>query len=427
MGNITMSRKERKQLIVFNELKKRVITQIEAASRLSLSTRWVRAKYKRYLQQGDAGLVHTNRGKPNGRKWDGPERTMAINLLKSDDWDGFGPTFAVKKLKQLHGIHINKETLRGAMLEEGLCGAWRRKNRRLKHRKRRERKEQLGQLVQLDGSPHDWFEGRAPWCTLLVFIDDATSRILWLQFATSESMLEVMRATKAYVQQYGAPHEFYVDYGRVFSVNLNNPERDKKTQWERAVCSIGSGVIHARSPQAKGRVERANGTLQDHLPKELRLAGISSIEDANRFLAESTFIQDHNQAYAVEPAMHGNVHKTVLDEDLNDALLIKEERVLTNDYTVTYKRRIFQLIVRQPAIIRPKQKVTINTHLDGSISLSVRRTNLLFKELLSLPIRIENEKVVKPYKSRKPSENSRRWVSGILPRGAQESALGRVG
>lgn len=262
MGKITMSKKERKQLVVFNKLKQGEITQVEAALKLDISARWVRKKYKRYVLQGDAGLVHANRGRSSTRGWDEAERSYAMDLLKGD-WHDFGPTYTSKKLKLLKGIFVSKETLRKAMIDEGICGTWQRKKRRIKHRKRRERRERVGHLVQLDGSPHDWFEGRAPWCTLLVFIDDATSRILWLQFATGESTLEVMRATQEYTKRNGAPHEFYVDYGSVFSVNLNNSERDKKTQWERAVASLGSEVIHARSPQTKGRVERSNGTMQD--------------------------------------------------------------------------------------------------------------------------------------------------------------------
>lgn len=159
----------------------------------------------------------------------------------------------------------------------------------------------------------------------------------------------------------------------------------------------------------------------------MRLAGISSIEAANKFLAEGSFIRDHNEEYAVKPAKQGDIHKMVLEDDLSTAFRIKEERVLTNDYTVTYKRRVLQLAIRQPAIVRPKEKVTINTHLDGSITISIRKVDLAFYEISDRPAKQREEKIVKPYKPRKPSENSRRWVSGTLPRYPNEQAPGRVG
>jgi hypothetical protein len=168
-----------------------------------------------------------------------------------------------------------------------------------------------GMLIQLDGSPHDWFEGRASKCTLIVFIDDATSEILWLEFVKSESFSGVAGATKNYVEKCGRPTSFYVDYGSVFSVNLNNPERCKKTQFERIMKEMNIDVIHARSPQAKGRVERCNKTMQDRLVKEMRLAGISSIKDANRFVRQGDFIKRHNLKFAVPPIQEGNVHKDI--------------------------------------------------------------------------------------------------------------------
>ena len=296
MGYLTMSNKEREQVKVLERLKLKEITQKEAAAKLKISSRWVREKLKRYVEKGDIGLIHKNRGKESVRRWDDKEKQLTIDLLKSD-WHGFGPKFTAEKLKELHKIKVDKETVRKAMMAAGI---WQGKKRRNNHRKRRERRPMFGMMVQLDGSPHDWFEGRAGKCTLLVFIDDATSKILWLEFVDSESTMALLQATKNYIETHGIPHEFYVDHGGVFRVNLNNKDHEKITQWERAVEQMGITVIHAHSPQAKGRVERCNQTMQDRLVKELRLAGISSMEVANAYLRTSHFIEKHNAEFSSE-------------------------------------------------------------------------------------------------------------------------------
>jgi hypothetical protein len=239
----------------------------------------------------------------------------------------------------------------------------------------------LGVLIQLDGSPHDWFKGRGPKCTLLVFIDDATSKILWLEFVASESFEGVAKATKAYLEKHGRPVAFYVDYGSVFSVNLNNPERDKITQFERILKELNIDIIHASSPQAKGRVERCNKTMQDRLVKEMRLAGISSMEAANKFVVSSGFIEKHNTKFGVAPAQEGDAHRSIEGYDLYKTFCSQEERVITNDYTVRYKGKVMQLAKHQPAIIRPKNRVTIREHLDKKLTISIRNYSLNFKEI----------------------------------------------
>jgi hypothetical protein len=243
------------------------------------------------------------------------------------------------------------------------AGIWEGRKSRTKHRKKRERRSMRGIMIQLDGSPHDWFEGRGPKCTLLVFIDDATSQLLWLEFARSENESDVMRATRNYINRHGIPHEFYVDFGSVFSVNTNNPERDKKTQWERAVEELSIKVIHAHSPQAKGRVEKANDTLQDRLVKEMRLAGISSIEDANGFLREDYFIPKHNERFAVAPAQTGDAHRPLIGYDLDIIFCSRETRVLANDHTIVFNKRIFQLDRQQRTIIRPRDLINSSCDL----------------------------------------------------------------
>jgi hypothetical protein len=417
MGNITMSKKERIQLVIFEKLKNGEITRPEAALRLQITPKWLRNKFKRYIECGDQGLVHKSRGKKSPRRWSEKEKDRAIELL-STDWKGFGPTFTAEKLKELYGIEVSRETLRNVMIE---AKVWEKRSSRPKHRKRRERRAMFGQLVQLDGSPHDWLEGRGPSCSLLVFIDDATSNILWLAFAESENLIGVMKATKSYISTFGRPHEFYVDFGSVFSVNLNNEECIKKTQWERAVEELGIKIIHAHSPQAKGRVERCNGTLQDRLIKDMRLAGISSIEAANKFILETSYIAQYNTRFGVSPKIKEDAHMPIDRYDLATVFQIREERTLTNDFTIMYEKRTYQLDDKQPTIIRPKNKITVNTSLDGKITLSIRRVPLKFYEIDRRAKKIIPEKSV-TNKTFKPGENSRRWVSGLSPISTKEES-----
>jgi len=377
MGNLTMSTKEREQLVVFEELKNGQITQLEAANRLKVTPRWIRKKLGRFKNEGASGLVHKGRGKPSRRRWDPAQEALALDLLRGN-WQGFRPTIAAEKLEELHGIKVSKETLRQAMIRAGL---WQGKKARVVHRKRRERSPMFGMLVQLDGSPHDWLEGRGQQCTLLVFIDDATSRLLWIEFVHSESKHAVMTATKNYIQKCGRPIAFYVDFGVVFSVNRNNSNRTKKTEWKRGCEALSIEVKHAHSPQAKGRVERANGVLQDRLVKELRLAGISTIDGANQFLATSKFLDNHNARFAVAAAQSGDAHRPTLGYDLNAILCFKSTRVVANDFVVQFKRRIFQISQTQDIIVRPKDRVLVSELLDGAILLSARDVALSFIEL----------------------------------------------
>ena len=400
-----MSKEELEQATIMEKLTRREITQKEGAKALRITERHVRRKLKAFKQTGSKSLAHKNRKRPSNKKCDSSKEGFAIDLLRSE-WLGFGPTFASEKLFELHGIKMSRETLRKIMIKNEL---WKVHSRKIQHRIRRPRKVCFGMMIQLDGSPHDWFEGRAPKCTLLVFIDDATSKIVWLELVTSESVEDVMRATWNYFKVFGISRSFYTDYGSVFSVNTNNPERDKITQFERAMKELDVEVIHARSPQAKGRVERSNQTHQDRLCKELRLRNISSKEEANKFLQE-IYIHEHNAKFAIQAADATDVHRSIRDINLSNILCIKEARTLQNDFTITYQKRIFQLQAQQKTIIRPKEIIIVNKHLDGSIRLSVRRVDLYFKEI-NERIKIEKQEKVREFKYNKPSENSRKSLS----------------
>lgn len=376
MRIITLSKKESNQIPIFEQLSRKEIHQKVAAERLDLSIRQTRRKLRRYQKGGAASLAHANRGKPSKRRFNKSKKTMIIDLVKRY-YPDFGPTFAAEKLYENHNVSVSTEALRCIMLEAGI---WRKKRKRSKHRKWRPPKEFLGQMVQLDGSDHDWFEGRGPKCTLLTFIDDATSSIGWMELVKSESHQSIMSSTKKYLMHNGRPISLYTDRGKTFKVNANNKENEFITQYERALKELNIKLIHAYSPQAKGRVERSFQTHQNRLTRELRLANISSMEEGNKFLQEH-YMTKHNSKFARVPKQPLDVHMPVEGYDLDNTLCLKNNRVLTNDFTIRYNNRVFQLIKHQQAVVRPKEKITVLDRLDGVIVLSIRGYNLNFKEI----------------------------------------------
>jgi len=391
---IGLSMKEIDQLVIFRKLESGEMTQVAAAKVLGFSTRWVRKKYKRYLKKGNQGLVHQNRGRASPKSWSHKQKDFAMELFDGS-FEGFGPTFAAQKLEEIYNIRTSKETLRKAMISNG---HWSVRRRKPKHRTQRERKSFFGEMMQADGSPHDWFEGRAPKCTLLVFIDDATSYVPSMKFVPSESTKNVMVSFRSYVELFGRPLSLYVDFGSVFSVNTNNEEREKITQFKRACKELDVEIIHAHSPQAKGRVERSNKTHQDRLIKELRLANISTIPEANEFI-QNVYLPQHNKLFAVPAAKKGNVHRPIGNRNLDSIFCIKGVRIVQNDFTLQYNKRILQLTNNQRAVVRPKESVTIHEHFNGSLSLSIRNIALDFIELKSRPLK---QYVHKPEKYYKP-------------------------
>lgn len=397
METYSMSQKEINQISVFERLNNREIKHKEAAMILGLTTRQTKRKLKAFRHLGPKALIHRSRGKPSNNQLD-PEVIGKAIVLIENKYPDFGPTFAAEKLEEDDHLIINHETLRLAMIEAGL---WQPKKKKPTHRQWRERKECFGQLIQLDGSDHDWFEGRGrtPRCTLLAFIDDATSRIVHLEFA-GETTIGVMGATKRYIKKHGIPHELYVDRGKVFKVNLSNEEGDKITQYRRAIEELGSGLAYARSPEAKGRVERLFGTLQDRLVKELRLRNISTINKANEFI-EKEYLPKHNDKYSVAPKSNTNLHRKVGGYDLDEILCIKEKRILASDFTLRHKNKWYQLEKKQKTLLFPKNEITIKTYLDGRVDLSIRETTLFFHEI-DKPIRKELIKSIKQAVKRKP-------------------------
>lgn len=387
---ITMGNREIDRLRVIRDVLDRKLTQTEAAKILRRGERQVRRMCVRVRNKGNRGIIHGLRGRPSNNLLDSEFLEQALGALHDPLWDGFGPTFAQEKLKAWHSITLGVETVRKLMVKTEI---WKSRRHGGRHRAWRPRRMCLGMLTQLDGSPHDWFEGRGPECVLLIYIDDATSQILHGEFVKVEDTLTLMRTTKTYLEKWGRPVAFYVDRDSIYKVNrqasIDEELRDEYplTQFTRAMAELGVEVIPANSPQAKGRVERGFETHQDRLVKELRLRGLSTMGAANRYLWD-VYIPAHNARYAVEPASLSNLHKPLLpDHDLDEILSLRTQRTVFQDFTVRFKKRFFQILEDQPVRVRPKAKILVEVRLDGSIHLRSKDCYLQFKSLPKRPER----------------------------------------
>ena len=377
---IPMSKKELSAVSVFEHLKRKAITQAAAGKLLGLTVRHVRRKLDVYRRSGPQSLVHQLRGRPGNRRLDPAVKARALTIIRKR-YPDFSPTFAAEKLHEEHRIALHPETLRLWMVDADL---WRIGGGPVVSRQWRERRDCVGELVQLDGSDHPWFENRGPRCTLLLFIDDATSCLLHGAFVPDETTKDLLAATRAYLVKEGRPAALYVDRHSIYRVNIHNAEEDKVTQYAKALRELDIALIHARSPQAKGRVERAFGTLQDRLVKELRLAKISTRDAANRFLLE-TYLPKHNAKFAVAPKRETNLHRSLQGYDLPFLLSVREERTVANDFTVQYQTRLFQLEPKQPTILRPGDRVTVHEGLDGVLQMTIRKVPLHCHEIVERP------------------------------------------
>ena len=395
---LNMSNREVDRLRVIRDILDGKLKWCEAAGILGRSERQVARLCAKVRDHGNRGIVHGLRGHPSNHRLDPELLGKALSALHDPLWTGFGPTFAQQKLDTFYGIVLGNTTVRKWMTWTGL---WEPHRRRAKHRSWRQRRSCVGMLVQLDGSPHDWFEGRGAWCVLLIYIDDATSRILYGEFIPVESTLHLMRTAKSYLRKWGRPAALYVDKDSIYNVNREASVDEQLrgegpiTQFTRAMSELGIQVILAGSPQAKGRVERGFDTHQDRLVKELRLRGISNILDGNRYLW-GEYIPDHNRRFAVEPASLTDTHKPLLKcHDLAAILSIQEERQVYNDFTVRYKIRFFQLGPKQPVRVCRGGKVRVQERSDGSIHIVSKGQRLKMHEIPKRPPRRSIPQVVR--------------------------------
>jgi len=338
-GNrIEMNQWERDVLKVMSVVLAGKRTQVEAARLLDLGVRQVRRICRRLEREGDRGVVHRLRGKPSNRRIDQETRAKAVSIYRQEYAD-FGPTFAAEKLL-LHAVKVSEDSLRRWLVEEGL---WKGRRRRPKHRSRRERRECFGELVQADGSPHDWLEGRGDQMTLLVMIDDATSKAV-VRFYAAETTEGYMDLLGRYLRKHGRMAAMYVDGNSIFREEAKEGRKAPRTQFARALGELGIELIPAYSPQAKGRVERFNGTAQDRLVKELRLAGASTMEEANK-VVEEEFLPWFNRRCTVKPISPNDAHRKI-DPSMNLAaiLSIHDKRTVANDYTIRHENRTYQIL-----------------------------------------------------------------------------------
>jgi transposase len=349
------------------------LTQLAAAEALGISPRQVRRLQRGYEADGAKALVSKRRGRPSNRRLPQPTRELAIELVR-ERYADFGPTLAREKLCELHGVHVSAETLRAWMLDAGLWTT--RAERRRRPQPPRARRDCLGELVQIDGCDHDWFEDRGPRCTLLVFVDDATSQLLELRFARSESTFDYFAACERYLRRCGKPVAFYSDKASIFRVNAKEAEAGVGyTQFGRAMQELNIDIICANTPAAKGRVERAHQTLQDRLVKELRLRGICDREAGNVYLDE--FREDYNRRFARAPRDARDAHRQLLpQDDLRRIFTWQERRRLTDNLTVHYKRVLYVVYDTPAAAEARGKRVDVREDEDGTVHIEYRGTEL---------------------------------------------------
>jgi transposase len=353
---LPMSAKELNRLEVMQKLSEKRMSQKEAGAILHVSTRQIKRLLKTYRQKGAAGLVSKHRGRKGNNRLAESVKKQALNLLKTK-YRGFGPTLAHEKLVEKEKLKLSDESVRQLMIAEDLWKA--RKAKKVVVHQLRKRRACFGELVQIDGSPHDWFEGRAEACVLLVFIDDATGKLVQLLFVESESFFSYCQAAEGYFKQCGKPVAFYSDKHGIFRVNVpSTGVGEALTQFGRAMQELDIEIICANSPQAKGRVERVIQTLQDRLPKELRLQGISNMTDGNAYLPE--FLQDFNQRFAVEARSSVNTHRPLTAKDnLTRILTWQETRTLSKNLTLQFQKVVYQIQTNRPSYALRNAQVTV--------------------------------------------------------------------
>ena len=382
-GLLAMSASERERSHFMRALSKGLILQREAAERLGLGVRQVKRLLRAWRLQGDAGLVSRQRARVSPRRLDTAKRARIEELLASK-YPDFGATLAAEKLREREGIAVSRETVRRIQIAAGLAKARRRKAKRV--HQPRERRPRFGELIQIDGSPHDWFEGRGPRCTLIVFIDDATGRLTALQFAPAETTAAYLEALRAHVLVHGLPLAFYSDRHGIFRVNAKEAARgDGYTEFGRVAERLRIELIQATTPQAKGRVERANQTLQDRLIKDMRLAGVCGIAGAQAF-AEG-FIETWNAKFARPPRDPANAHRPWAQDAqaLDEALARREERTLSKALTFSAGGKSYCVKTSGPGTALRGARVTLLHFQNGAMRIDYKNRSLPYTHFKTHP------------------------------------------
>jgi len=423
---VPMSTEEINRTSVFSKMQVKALSQQQAAEDLGITTRQVRRLFKEYKKHGAIALVSKKRGLPSNHQLGNGVKEFVLAIIQ-EKYPDFGPTLAHEKIVEVHKIKISVSSVRNLMIKNNLWVDKKIKRKRVYQL--RERRAREGELAQGDGSPHDWFEKRGPKCTLLDYVDDATGKIKAAIFAPSETTWGYFDLMRIYLKMHGKPIALYNDKHGVFRVNKPDAIRgDGFTQFGRAIRELGIDMVFAHSPQAKGRIERSNRTLQDRLVKELRLNKISTIEEANAFLP--SFIEDYNHRFAVVPKDPSNAHRP-LEQNLDLIFTIQEIRYLSKNLTFQYKNIHYQIRTERETYALRKAQVTVYEKKDGSIEVFYKNKPLAFSAYNSLQKQgdvvdsknlneiIDNlQKGQEQKNERKPSNNhpwrrdTRKWIFG---------------
>jgi len=359
-----------------------------ASELLHLSYRQTKRLWAKYHSGGPPAIVHGLLGKPSNRQFKHPQKRRILRICANKygggEFDRFGPTLAAEHLAEEEGLSVHHETLRRWLLTEGL---WSRRRKRSAHRQRRARKAHFGELVQMDGSFHDWYEGRGPEGCLMNMVDDATGTVL-TRMGDEETIEAAGLALQRWISLYGIPKALYTDhrnmYGRDATLEESLEGRSPLSKFGKLCKKLGIEIILAQSPQAKGRVERSNGTHQDRLIKKMRLRGICDHDVANEFLIKK-YDREHNAKFAIPPQSHIDFHTPVPPKtDLNSLMALEDFRQVGKDWVISWESRLFQL--KPLSIYGPVQgKALVRKHLDGQLSIYYRNKPILFKELSANP------------------------------------------
>lgn len=394
MALLAMSKKEIDRHEVISRVIRKEITAQKAGELVGLCKRQIKRLKKRVKKNGAKGLIHGNRGKPGNRRIPDAQVKKIITLLK-EKYPDFGPTFASEKLSENHSLSYDPKTIRSLQITEGLWTP--RKGKNISgHRDWRARKEAYGEMLQYDGSYHNWFEGRGETneqC-LLATIDDATGIVVKAALAPHEGVIPTFAFWREYVLAHGTPRCIYLDKFSTYKVNhtIASENPDTKTQFHRACSELGIQLIFANSPEAKGRVERLFQTFQDRLIKELRLKNISTPEEANTFLAEE-FLPTFNAKFSVEPVSKANLHRALVADEkkqLNSIFSRHTERTVRNDFTISMSKQWYQITATQSIAVRKKDVVIVEEHIDGTIHIRLRGKELNYTILPERPQKTKN-------------------------------------
>jgi len=377
---ITMSQKEMKRLHVIHKVGEGLLTEKQAAEIILLSERQIRRIVKRIRDEGDQGIQHRSRGKESNRRL--PKKLVErVTRLYQERYQGFGPTLMAEKLHEIEGIAISKETVRTWLLESG---QWQKYRKVRTHRQWRERKSHYGEMLQLDGSHHDWFAGRRPKCVLMAYIDDATNRV-YGRFYEYEGTIPAMDSFKRYILKQGIPLSVYMDkhttYKSTAEPSLEEEINGTKplSEFGRALTELAVQIIHAHSPQAKGRIERLFKTLQDRLVKEMTIRDIQTIAEAKRYL--DTYLSVHNKRFVVKAKDSSDLHRDISPGlNLDKILCIRTKRTLRNDFTIAHNRKLYQIEQH----VRTKE-LTVEEMVNGSMFISHNDVRLPFREITARP------------------------------------------